>query len=160
MYASGLARGGVDAATVQRRFVGDKVCARILRDGKEMDVDVTLAGPSMLVPRGQYDTRPPFCLVGALPNLPSCLPSHTRLLKALALCEPLRLLRNKAPRNQPRAAPLLVRQRTKSNYDSCTATAEREWSLVDALDGTSVSSIHDPMLVNDRNCTRLSTGSE
>lgn len=53
-------------STVQRLFVGDKVAVRILRDGKEMEVEVTLAGPSLLVPRGQYDTRPTFTLVGGM----------------------------------------------------------------------------------------------
>jgi hypothetical protein len=43
-----------------------KVKVSILRDGKEMDVEVTLAGPSLLVPRGQYDTRPTFTLVGGM----------------------------------------------------------------------------------------------
>ena len=29
-------------------------------------VEITLAPPSLLVPRGQYDVRPPFLLVGGL----------------------------------------------------------------------------------------------
>ena len=38
----------------------------ILREGVEMDVEVVLAGPSLLVPRGQYDVRPPFMFVGGM----------------------------------------------------------------------------------------------
>eukprot|EP00240_Pyramimonas_obovata_P002994 CAMPEP_0118926744 /NCGR_PEP_ID=MMETSP1169-20130426/4365_1 /TAXON_ID=36882 /ORGANISM="Pyramimonas obovata, Strain CCMP722" /LENGTH=624 /DNA_ID=CAMNT_0006868361 /DNA_START=264 /DNA_END=2138 /DNA_ORIENTATION=- len=53
-------------SNVQRRFVGDKVPLQILRNGEEMEVEITLAPPSLLVPRGQYDVRPPFLLVGGL----------------------------------------------------------------------------------------------
>jgi hypothetical protein len=38
----------------------------MLRDGKEITVDVTLKALRQLVPRGQYDVRPPFVLVGGL----------------------------------------------------------------------------------------------
>lgn len=51
-------------STVQRRFVGDKVTLKILRNREEMEVEAELKPPSLLVPRGQYDVRPPFMLVG------------------------------------------------------------------------------------------------
>lgn len=53
-------------SNVQRRFVGDKVPLMILRDGVEMEVEIVLATPAPLVPRGQYDLRPPFVLVAGL----------------------------------------------------------------------------------------------
>ena len=39
---------------------------KLLRDGKETEVVVTLKSLRQLVPRGQYDVRPPFVLVGGL----------------------------------------------------------------------------------------------
>jgi S1-C subfamily serine protease len=53
-------------AILQARFIGDKVPVLMLRDGKEITVDVTLKALRQLVPRGQYDVRPPFVLVGGL----------------------------------------------------------------------------------------------
>lgn len=53
-------------AILQARFIGDEVPIVFLRDGKEMTVTVTLKSLRQLVPRGQYDVRPPFVLVGGL----------------------------------------------------------------------------------------------
>ena len=53
-------------AILQARFIGDVVPIRMLRDGVEFTVDVTLKALRQLVPRGQYDVRPPFLLVGGL----------------------------------------------------------------------------------------------
>jgi len=53
-------------AILQARFIGDEVPVKLLRDGKETEVVVTLKSLRQLVPRGQYDTRPPFVLVGGL----------------------------------------------------------------------------------------------
>jgi len=53
-------------AILQARFIGDVVPLRLLRGGKEMKLDVTLKALRSLVPRGQYDVRPPFVIVGGL----------------------------------------------------------------------------------------------
>ena len=53
-------------AILQARFIGDVVPLKLLRDGKETEVDVTLKALRQLVPRGQYDVRPPFVIVGGL----------------------------------------------------------------------------------------------
>ena len=53
-------------AILQARFIGDKVPVRLLRAGKEMRVEVTMKALRTLVPRGQYDVRPPFVIVGGL----------------------------------------------------------------------------------------------
>jgi hypothetical protein len=46
--------------------VGETVPIRLLREGKEMTIDVTLKTLHQLVPRGQYDVRPPFVIIGGL----------------------------------------------------------------------------------------------
>jgi len=51
-------------AILQARFIGDVVPVRLLRGGNETKVDVTLKALRTLVPRGQYDVRPPFIIVG------------------------------------------------------------------------------------------------
>lgn len=51
-------------AILQARFVGDAVPLRLLREGKEAKLDVTLKALRTLVPRGQYDVRPPYIIVG------------------------------------------------------------------------------------------------
>jgi S1-C subfamily serine protease len=53
-------------AILQARFIGDEVPIKLLRDGEEMTKVVTLKALRQLVPRGQYDIRPPFVLVGGL----------------------------------------------------------------------------------------------
>ena len=53
-------------AILQARFIGDVVPLKILRGGEEKKVDVTLKALRQLVPRGQYDVRPPFVIVGGL----------------------------------------------------------------------------------------------
>ena len=53
-------------AILQARYVGETVPIRLLREGKEMTVDVTLKTLHQLVPRGQYDKRPPFVIIGGL----------------------------------------------------------------------------------------------
>ena len=53
-------------AILQARYVGDVVPIRLLREGVEMTIDVTLKTLHQLVPRGQYDVRPPFVIVGGL----------------------------------------------------------------------------------------------
>eukprot|EP00239_Pterosperma_sp_CCMP1384_P007891 CAMPEP_0197855054 /NCGR_PEP_ID=MMETSP1438-20131217/25889_1 /TAXON_ID=1461541 /ORGANISM="Pterosperma sp., Strain CCMP1384" /LENGTH=387 /DNA_ID=CAMNT_0043470029 /DNA_START=30 /DNA_END=1193 /DNA_ORIENTATION=- len=53
-------------ASVQKQFVGDQLTVQILRDGKEMDVQLLLKPPSLLVPRGQYDVQPQFVMLGGL----------------------------------------------------------------------------------------------
>ena len=53
-------------AILQARYVGDAVPIRLLREGVEMTIDVTLKTLHQLVPRGQYDVRPPFVIVGGL----------------------------------------------------------------------------------------------
>ena len=47
-------------------FVGDTVACRVKRDGEYITVDVELSKHSHLVPRSQYDTEPPYYLVGGL----------------------------------------------------------------------------------------------
>lgn len=62
-------RGLVDmdiAAAVHRRYVGDKVPLKILRKCEEMELECELNKPLTLIPRGQYDVRPPFMLVGGI----------------------------------------------------------------------------------------------
>jgi hypothetical protein len=51
-------------AILQARFIGDEVPVRLLREGKETTLPVTLKALRSLVPRGQYDVRPPFVIVG------------------------------------------------------------------------------------------------
>jgi len=51
---------------LQARFIGDVVPVRLLRAGKEVKVSMTLKALKQLVPRGQYDVRPQFVLVGGL----------------------------------------------------------------------------------------------
>ena len=53
-------------AILQARFIGDEVPIKLLRDGEELQVAVTLKALRQLVPRGQYDVRPPFVLVGGM----------------------------------------------------------------------------------------------
>jgi S1-C subfamily serine protease len=53
-------------AILQARYVGETVPIRLLREGKEMTIDVTLKTLHQLVPRGQYDVRPPFVIIGGL----------------------------------------------------------------------------------------------
>ena len=53
-------------AVLHRRFLGDTVQLRILRDGQEASVDVLLKRASALVPRGQFDCAAPFFIVGGL----------------------------------------------------------------------------------------------
>jgi S1-C subfamily serine protease len=52
---------------VERKFLGDRVTLDILRDGKEMKVELTLNTPwPYLMHARQYDTRPRFLIYGGL----------------------------------------------------------------------------------------------
>jgi len=54
------------AAVLHRRIFGDAVALRVLREGRRVDLSVTLAQGESLVPRGQYDTKPPYFLFAGL----------------------------------------------------------------------------------------------
>jgi S1-C subfamily serine protease len=57
------------ANEVQRKFMGETISCRIMRDGKVMDVTIPLRTPlqsGRLVPYTQYDKAPTFYIVGGL----------------------------------------------------------------------------------------------
>ena len=49
---------------LQARYVGDEVPIRLLRGGEYMKVAVTMKALRQLVPRGQYDVRPSYVIMG------------------------------------------------------------------------------------------------
>ena len=53
-------------AVLQARTIGTRVPIRILREGEEQTVEVGLKTLKPLVPRGQYDVRPPFVILGGM----------------------------------------------------------------------------------------------
>ena len=54
------------AAVLHRRFFGDSIVLRLLRDGSEEVVTATLAPSAGLVPKGVYDAAPPYFLLAGL----------------------------------------------------------------------------------------------
>jgi len=61
------------AYAIQKKFIHDVVSFEILRDGKVINVEVTLGVPvnhCLLVPHEQYDQEPTFYVVGGLVFMP------------------------------------------------------------------------------------------